>query len=650
MAASFDGTAATLETPFDGVTVETHSITAAIKSHVAQERTTWDTSNIVSGDTLAASNVRGTGHFLVEQIPWEGQRTTWDTSNIVSGDTLTPGNVGGTGQFRVDQIPWSSGAPTMWPSIIPFMNTASDSPLHHIAASNVYGGLSNAYLDVTRLFGTAPINATLLPTSPNYVNVGVSSTLTASNVEAQRLHGALDYSYLENTPTSLTQFANNGTDKYAHLSDVAAQITLTLPWSDLPVFQQTYECVDVNQPKYSYSNFTKDEWIFNATIEGWTPLFTTAKLGIETANHTDVSGHANMASYKVHPTFEVLPGTGVYASNLAGQLSYTTLPAFLQPTITYDVKPRTHVTTLTGRTLTTQAAIVAELRVEFPGLTDDELCTALGITDLMYIKSMQAETTTDTTTESSNMRFSLTGFKSLQSDYIYSSNIVVTGDISATGAIRGHSIVSDGTAISGGGSSGSSGANGGEIAMSVLGMIFGGIGAFTGLKALLGGSGKLPDNVVNNDNRTTNNNYNVTCNVSTNTKQKTLAELIDDNQEIFSSNVNVLVRNYTDSGHFTSNLFKNIIDTLDAANMPFRLHMNEAQRNSLYLAKTNSYMLTDIIERSVKAAGLQLVDNAATTVADVVVEGLELPDRMYILPAGPEGYAPIPDLDPMIPE
>ena len=59
MAASFDGTASTLETPFDNVTNEAHA-SAAVKAQIAKippQQTEWDTSNIVSGTSLTPANV-----------------------------------------------------------------------------------------------------------------------------------------------------------------------------------------------------------------------------------------------------------------------------------------------------------------------------------------------------------------------------------------------------------------------------------------------------------------------------------------------------------------------------------------------------------------------------------------------------------------
>ena len=351
-------------------------------------------------------------------------------------------------------------------------------------------------LDVGLLSGGV-INVTHLPSSPSYTNASVSLTLTSSNVAAERLHGALDYGYLEYAPTSLTQFLNDGTDQYTHTSEVAAKIKDKLPWADQTVPSYSYAVLDIAQPKYSYSNFTKNERMFNAALYD-SPTILIAKIETEVVNHTDISGHANMASIHVAPTFKVLPDTGVYASNLSGQLTLNSLPSFLQPTITYDVT-RSEVPTFSARTLTSHAAIRAELLIAFPGLTDEQLCTALGITDLIYITSLQAETLTLTTTESSNMRYSLSGFKSLKSDNMYSSNLVVTGPITATGltingdstfhgTITGDNIqLSDGTTLKKIATDASAGAALGGVA--VAGGVIGALGALaTGMASATGGA------------------------------------------------------------------------------------------------------------------------------------------------------------------
>ena len=93
--ASFDGIDRSAEIPFDNVQVQEHVTNNVLNTFLLKQRTQWDTSNIVSGETLTATNVQGPGVFRNDQIPWSLAPGDVITSLVVpyisSGEVRVPG-------------------------------------------------------------------------------------------------------------------------------------------------------------------------------------------------------------------------------------------------------------------------------------------------------------------------------------------------------------------------------------------------------------------------------------------------------------------------------------------------------------------------------------------------------------------------------
>ena len=562
MAASFDGTASTLETPFDNVTSESHAA-AAVQSQISK-------------------------------IP--PQQTQWDTSNIVSGPSLTPSMVGGgfPETFRSDQIPWSTGSSTWLPILAPLISTSTAAQPTYVAASNVYGGLSNAYLDTSHLFGNIP----------------------APTVFGALTNATIDYASVTNPPST-------------------GAITNTT---------QSISFFNVNQPNYYSSNYLNDEYQVNFLYQTHTIAPPTG-YGFMNAvvNYTSNVGVADMVhEYVNYSSVKILQNTGIEADKLIGRIALEALPHFLTPIISYDVTSTSSVEQ--GNNITLQDPITpagaqtfemdAEIRRLYgPSFATDEMitdsinsqiATVAGyrgttyppITDFTDLTSLTVYNIRHRTVTTSNMRYSLAGLKNFQSDTITSSNAIVVGNLSAATITCG--------GVSLGGSSGSSGGAGGaaDTAMSVLGMLFGAAGAATGAAAYFGGkavgtagvpgvpgpvgppgpagiAGPLP----------------------------TLRELLDavDAAAYFAERVNALIDDYQGGPGITQNILQYILNCLD----PDAYQLNIPDHALRVIPK----LMQEIIARSANAAGLQLVNNAANIIPPPV-DPLAVVDRglAYILP------------------
>ena len=128
-----------------------------------------------------------------------------------------------------------------------------------------------------------------------------------------------------------------------------------------------------------------------------------------------------------------------------GQLNLNALPSFLKPTISYDVqieqdnwtrtpygavalnKATTELTNATGIN-TTGEPLIDWVRHVLPNESDGEICSDLGISSLGSIDSILAFHEIATYTLSSNMRFSLGGFKNFQADNISTYNVATVSD------------------------------------------------------------------------------------------------------------------------------------------------------------------------------------------------------------------------------
>jgi len=678
MSVAFDGTAETLETPFDGVTSVDNMITS-----------------------------------VVAAIP--PQRTTWDTSNIVSGTSLTPANVGGTGVFREDQIPWSQGASSMWPNLLPLVNSSGT----RIEASNVYGELANATLDVSHLTGGV-INTSHLPTAPTYSTVTVTGYLTANSVSAVYLSGTIDAqnltggtvesiptsSYVSNVwqsgtgtttvtltpvpPSSLQVFGAIGVpasniyadgsviDQNALPSYLQATKTLVsttdtvvnvglvnypggsatsqdfthavtsnyvyalcnvhIPYSQLlgvPVVSMcnlanigntTFEYItvasnatlnaaavtnnlavggsltvggstslssatvtnditvggqvhgrlaysnvvpdsigsilsfDVNQPNYYSSNIYDHLNQTSFTANGLTTTYATTPWVFLRQAYQN-TGTSNMSTKFINTTgLKMLSNTGIYASNISGQITWESLPAFLHPVISYDTTYTEIVNTSYGSPsdfvhygsfVSTNPSEVYSmlLNLYLPvlensgGNTDTNILAALNaelaaahptatlLTSLSQVSSVNYDYNGHIITQTSNMRYSLCNFKTLSSDNSYAinagytnlatSNLTVSNDLQCKGTITGTNVRTYG---------GSDLATAENIASTALAMAsVGAIGAIggAGLFAYLFYTGKMNFPPVD---------------TAGGTQQKSLQQLINDDTAGFNHAVKVAMQ------------------------------------------------------------------------------------------------------------
>jgi len=629
MSAPFDGTAETLETPFDGVTSVENAMTTVVAS-----------------------------------IP--PQRTQWDTSNIVSGTSLTPANVGGgfPQTFRSDQIPWSDGAGPMWPNLLPLLNSGTT----RIEASNVYGELVNANIDVGNLVGGV-IATSHLPTAPTYSAVTVTGTLTSSNVSAQFLHGALSYASLTGAPTSLTAFANDGSDRYAHMTDLTSAIAPgSIPWVDVLVSSNVeIQALNINQPFYSYSNFVNVNWYQHGLLNGLPPSSSPLyyPTGSITINTTSSVGNPNLSQNYVTSYVKLLTDTGVLAQNLAGQILLSALPNFLQPTITYDVTNYfKDATPLNQRTLTSTSDISAYFHAEFPSTTDAVILSTLGLDPYLgfdQITSINVFNETVTSTATSNMRFSLGNkahpLSNVATDYLttaFDANVNGNLDVIGSATVKGNLTVNgtiSGTLSGSTSSSSTSSSDSAAMALGALGTLFGLGGAFTSIfggKATGAGNGAAgpqgeqgpqgaqgppgpPGQIIN---------------TNTGAPQKTLQELLNSEYAYFASNVNVLITDYNGNPANVKNLLGVIVGALKVAGDPASINyrMNRNERVNWYNCAEISSSMIDILERTAKAGGFQLVNQNVPPASSTA--GLEGPASL--LP-NVDTTASVEDVDPLFP-
>jgi len=218
---------------------------------------------------------------------------------------------------------------------------------------------------------------------------------------------------------------------------------ITIPWEDVLIVNTIYEgFLDINQTNYFSSNVTfTDAFTYQSASLGET---LTMRSNAFFPDYV-LRGQPNMAQQVINTEYKLLPNAGIYASNLDGQLNLNALPSFLKPTISYDVqieqdnwtrtpygavalnKATTELTNATGIN-TTGEPLIDWVRHVLAGESDGQICTELGVTSLGSIDSILAFHEITTYTLSSNMRFSLGGFKNFQADYITTYGVATSSD------------------------------------------------------------------------------------------------------------------------------------------------------------------------------------------------------------------------------
>lgn len=590
--ASFDGLDRSMEIPFDNVQSQENAINKATATFLSRQRTQWDTSNIVSGHTLAASNVQGAGLFRDDQIPW---RTLWDTSNIVSGETLTPANVQGEGVFRNDQIPWS-GAPgdVMANIVAPYVASGTI----RVPGSNVYGPLGDptTTLDVAQLTGGV-IDSSHLPTTLDV------SHLTGGVISSTHLPTAptIFYTDVSGTPTSLEAFLNPGLvgDRYARLSDVTTRIDVIN--TAFNTTNATNSCLNIEISSYDFASCN-----VNATFDfGAFGSVTDLKYNYVYANTSTITppGIGPLTTNNLTNAYLLLTNVGVHGSNIHDKIKLENLPTFLTPTISYDV-------TSNVTPLHTDLGIInhyTDGAGTINTLWDDTWPDAAN-----SVHKTRDQTKVHVT---SNMRFSLGGFSNLGTDYLRATksviadsaaitngvsagSMLVSGDINCSGTITGNSIkTSSGTDLANVKNETDT-----ALALAVVSTTVS-AGGIIGLGLLFGGIIKLPTGWVDGGGSGGSG--------GSSTPQKTLAQLIAADPTTFTDKVNIVIKNYLTNEDNVVGFLNYIQKSLNLVGKPRGIFSNASPA-------VGEKML-EILNKTAQSANMGMVENPAVSAARPVV-------------------------------
>ena len=575
---SFSGNNDAISTPLDG-----NSLASQLPTRLSQLENDVPYVTDTSGG-FAYSNLRGRPTSVSEFANDAGYLSDmgtlrFDASNI------------STGVLRSDQIPWPSGS------------------ILHVEASNVYGDLSNAYLDVSHLIGSIPASQ-------------VTGTLT---------NASIDFGKISNPPST----------------------------SDIVVSTQNINFLNTNQVPYYSSNYLIDEYQESFKCWGNTINRTITNTVYEYRLTLGVPEMAH--NYTNYTGVKILENVGVEADKLVGKIAAAALPSFLTPIISYDVTSdvpapaqgpsRTLRNTIAANgwqtyemtdefrklynpSFPTDDAIVADLNTQIASAAGYDNKDYQPITDLTDVQSLTVHSTVRKSVLTSNMRFSLAGFKNFQADAIVSSNISVKGDVNVTGNLSATSIVCGGVTL-GGSSGSSSSSSGGDTAMGVLGMIFGAFGAVAGGVGYFGskaagavgppGANGLPG-VMGPPGP-----------AGPALPQLTLREMIDAAEGYFNDKVNLLINNYAGGPDNAENVLKYILRCLspeDRANVPAGGLYGDRDAVALWLKNRRiAGLMGDIVERAVQAAGLQLVQNPLD-IPPVPVDGAAIADVVDVAARG----------------
>ena len=285
--ASFDGIDRSAEIPFDNVQVQEHVTNNVLNTFLLKQRTQWDTSNIVSGETLTATNVQGPGVFRNDQIPW----------SLAPGDVITS-------------------------LVVPYISSGEV----RVPGSNIYGPISDttATLDVSHLTGGV-IDSSHLPTTLDV------SHLTGGLIDLSHLPSTLESSAIELAPN--VKISTAYTNTY-YFQSIGGTIPITDPtFNDVQLPQTHTTEGSPNMPHTLYSGVTvcASNVAYSALRDDVMPEYLRGTTTLESITveppiaskyrvidrnpplYTDQSAIVYTSNY-----FHLLPRVQVYGSNLAG--------------------------------------------------------------------------------------------------------------------------------------------------------------------------------------------------------------------------------------------------------------------------------------------------------------------------------------------
>ena len=362
---------------------------------------------------------------------------------------------------------------------------------------------------------------------------------------------------------------------------------------------------------------------------------------VNTYPFVPTTGEPDMSNKHIIKDINVLSNIGVYGSNIYGSIQLTALPNFLQPLVTYDVSHKVETISSVRRDLTNPTEIKAEIMaIAGEGYSEADIMGALGIVDWTEITHWPRTINETRNIDSSNMRFSLNGFKNLGSDTITSSNILakdlfssnvrsvslgVSGTVNVNGDIKCDGTITAKYVKSTSGDDLGAAQNTSETALAfgVLGSIAGIVGAGAGFAALFGGTLSMPKAIGDffkdlfgggGDNKPP------PLKDENGNTAKTLRQLIMEDKvsgnPIFTSEVNAVIKNYLTNEDNVVNLFEYVLDGLNPNDKPTHGGVRYFEHLPGQMGQPRTHKGTrvgkafmEVVNRAGKVAGFQLIEN-----------------------------------------
>ena len=368
--ASFDGIDRSAEIPFDNVQVQENVTNNVLNTFLLQQRTQWDTSNIVSGETLTATNVQGPGVFRNDQIPWSLAPGDVITSLVVpyisSGEVRVPGsNIYGpiadtTATLDVSHLTGGlidlSHLPTTLESTT--IELAPNVKISTAYANSYYFNGIGFKIPVEGSFNYVPLpSAHTTEGSPNTPHTFYSGvTVCASNVAFSTLRDDVMPDYLRGTTTlaSITASAPVSST-YAFINripplytDESSTVYTSNMYHLLPLVQvygsnlAGFDVVTTQDDMAQNNQMSVTETFTATTVDGkWTRLIVNPLL-----TYTYTVPIPSDTTHNLFPTVSVLACNVIGGVN--SHLREDTLPFFLTPVKTVEVNQISSIDTFYG--------------------------------------------------------------------------------------------------------------------------------------------------------------------------------------------------------------------------------------------------------------------------------------------------------------
>ena len=624
---------------------------------------TLPTSNL-TGNSLTSLNIQGYGPlgtdgipidytFRTTQIPWDG--IPWgnipaavilpiivSSSNDISGSRIV-------GQINRATMVASNVIGNLTSSTIPAANVDGLLVNATIAASNVAGSLTNATIPAANVFGP-------------WGSLTLTNLAATSNVSASNLIGALDYSYLVNVPAiGWSNVSNAPTSTLVTQPvDIASYTdtvtTVTTSTSNSTTINQSFFFCDVSGATVygnyfivdvsgggpvaaddSYAVIAKsNRWsaytiydiqndpidpaytILN-TLEGSRVTTITKTYPSHTWHYPSTTTSSNNQAGQTN-SFQCFDSFGIHGSNIVGQAPIQAMPWFLQPTVTYVVKPP--VTTTNSNITQGTYSVEYQANIPFP-VGSASYSAEWPITDTAQDMSTQVVSTTRTAV------YGLSNIDHYMTSNIVTSNLTVFTTLNATAinatTINGISISSSGGGGGGGGSS-SSAEDTASLVFSVLGIVVSGGTAAAAAAGMIGGQagavgaagvpgppgaggGAGPAGPPGRDGAD-----------GTNVDQAQVQELI--NGALDPVGILKRIQDYIDRGPFIQSTYNNYIKYMMGKGLSLNKNAPEYVERAAYSKFLGA--IKAIMTEILNAGGLQGVENAAegiTSAASSIASG-----------------------------